>query len=233
MKIKLLLSAFIGMAAWSLSSVAAANWDSGPCPQPHQGPAPCIEMEDDNGDFWHFNGDGSHAGVWHEHPLGGDLSFSGSTTLGCDGLDLNCTLTLSGEVKKCQDSDGNWRIGVRVNNSTVEPGDALCDVVSLGGFPWYSRDDSIVPHCPFEDDCDTFIPYDPNASTYTANFGEIDINVLFPRVTDGHVHGVVFTPGNPATFSFNSDFFNCDEEDQGCSVNGTLSLDNATSLEVY
>lgn len=41
----------------------------------------------------------------------------------------------------------------------------------MDGFPWYSKDQSIGCHCPFEDDYDSFIPYEPSGSSYTANFG--------------------------------------------------------------
>lgn len=235
MKIKLLLSTIVGIAAWSLSSVAAANWDTGACPDPNPGPAPCIETEV-NGNTYHFNGSGGHAGVWHGVPAqegGGDFSFSGDSELECDGTPIPCTLELAGEVKKCQASDGTWRIGVKVNSSDVS-GSFACDTIALGGFPWYSKDSSITPHCPFGDVCENFNEYDPNASTYTANFGLIDISVFgSPEVTNGHVHGVVFTPGVGANFNFNSIFYDCDDNSQGCSVDGTLTLDNATSLDIY
>ena len=233
MKTKLLLSAIFGVAAWSLSSMAAASWDSGPCPG--TGTAPCIEAVV-SGNTYHFNGSGGHAGVWHGLPTtGADFEFVGDNVeLGCGSLGLDCTLSLGGKVKKCQDSDGAWRIGVQVNSSDVS-GNFLCNTVVLGGFPWYSKDPTIGSHCPFEDDCDSFIPYDPSASTYVGNFGEIDINVLgSPEVVAGHVHSVVFTPGVGANFAFlNKTFYDCEEESQDCSVNGTLTLDNATSLDIH
>lgn len=230
MKTKLILSAIFGVAAWSLSSLAAASWDPGPCPG--GGSAPCIEAVV-NGNTYHFNGTGGHAGVWHGLPTtGADFEFSGPTDLSCDSIDLDCTLTLGGKVQKCQDSSGAWRIGVQVNSSNVS-GSFPCGTVSLGGFPWYAKDGSITPHCPFTDDCDNFIPYVPGASSYTGNFGEIDISVIgIPRVTNGHVHGVVFNPGVGANFDFNSDFYDCDENELGCSVDGTLTVTNATSLDI-
>lgn len=97
------------------------------------------------------------------------------------------------------------------------------------------KDPTIANHCPFEDDCDSFIPYNPSASTYTANFGNItvDANLVGNLVNAEHLHGVVFTPGVGANFAFSSPFFNCDEEEQDCSIDGVLTLDNATSLEIY
>lgn len=234
MKIQILLSTLLGAAAWSLSGVAVADWNSGPCPQPHTGPAPCIETEM-NGNTYHFDDGDGHAGIWYPTPEGGgDFEFtSDSVILACSGFQVECLLALSAEVKKCQDSNGDWRIGLRMNSADVEAGDFACNLVALGGFPWYSKDSSITPHCPFTDDCDTFIPYDPSASTYTANYGPIDINFLgSPEVVDGHVHGAVFTPGAGANFAFSSDFFDC-AENMDCSVDGILTLDNATSLYIY
>ncbi len=230
MKTKLLLSAIFGVAAWSLSSMAAASWDSGPCPG--TGTAPCIEAVV-SGNTYHFNGSGGHAGVWHGLPTtGADFEFVGTNVdLNC-ALDLNCTLGLSGKVQKCQDSNGDWRIGVQVNAADVS-GSFLCNAVTVGGFPWYSKDPTIANHCPFEDDCDSFIPYDPSASSYTANFGEINVSAIgMSLVNQGHVHGVVFTPGAGANFSFASDFYDC-EENADCSITGVLTLDNADSLDIH
>jgi hypothetical protein len=238
MKTKLILSTLFGMAAWSLSSVAAANWDTGACPQPHAGPAPCIETEI-NGNTYHFNGSGGHAGVWHGRPAaegGGAFDFSGSgVDLTCPGANPSCNLTLSGEVKKCQDSTGAWRIGVRVTDADVSPGTFLCNFITVSGFPWYSGDVDADSHCPFEDDCDNFIPYDPSASTYTANFGNVTVSasLVGTLVNAEHLHGVVFTPGVGANFAFASSFYNCDEEEQDCSITGVLTLDNGTSLDIY
>ncbi len=237
MNTKLVLTTIFGVAAWSLSSLAMANWNTGPCSG--SGSAPCIETEI-NGTTYHFNGSGGHAGVWHGRPAaegGGDFEFTNeSVILECPSDRLDCELTLSGEVQKCQDSSGDWRIGVRVNGAVVEAGeDFLCDLVSVGGFPWYSKDPAIASHCPFEDDCDSFIPYDPSASTYDANFGTIDVSVLgVGLVNNGHLHGVTFTPGVGANFDFTGpkDFFNCDEEEE-CTIDGVLTLDNATSLDIF
>tara|TARA_R100000963_G_C4621637_1_gene88965 strand:+ start:295 stop:993 length:699 start_codon:yes stop_codon:yes gene_type:complete len=231
MKTKLLLSALLGMAAWSFSSVAIADWDTGACPG--SGSAPCIETEI-NGNTYHFNGTGGHADVWHGRPAaegGGEFVFEGEgVDLEC-ALDLNCTLALSGQVKKCQDSNGDWRIGVQVTDATVSDG-TFCGVVNVDGFPWYSKDPTIASHCPFEDDCDSFIPYDPSATSYTANFGTIDVSALGMGLVSGeHVHSVVFTPGVGANFSFASDFYDCDEE-AGCSITGVLTVNNATSLDI-
>jgi hypothetical protein len=236
MKTKLLLSALFGVAAWSLSSLATAGWVSGPCSG--TGTAPCIEVTDNNDDVWHFNGDGSHADVWHGHPLGGDFTFSNSDVdLGCSIASLNCTLELAGQVKKCQDSNGDWRIGVRVTDGSASDG-LFCGTVDLYNFPWYSKDPTIASHCPFEDDCDSFIPYDANASTYTGNFGAISVDALGANLVDQeHLHSVVFTPGavanGDATFDFTGKtFYDC-AENGGFSIDGVLQLNNAKELQIY
>ena len=107
--------------------------------------------------------------------------------------------------------------------------------MTVGGFPWYSRDPTFASLCPFEDDYDSFIPYDPSASTYTADFGSVDIGTSLGSVIDGaHLDGVVFTPGVGATLDFrNKTFFDCDETEGNCSVDGILNLDNATSFDIY
>ncbi|MBU57754.1 MAG: hypothetical protein CL543_02645 [Alcanivorax sp.] len=90
-------------------------------------------------------------------------------------------------------------------------------------------------HCSFEDNCDNFVLYDPNASTYTANFGNITVSSPAGTLVDGeHLDGVIFTPGTGATFDFsNQTFLNCADEEQDCSIDGILTLDNATSLDVH
>ena len=235
---KLLPSTLLGVAAWSLYGVAVANWNTGACPQPHTGPAPCFETEI-NGNTYHFNGSGGHAGYWHGVPLaegGGDFQFSSDAVdLSCPSASISCAFSSSGEVKKCQDSSGAWRIGVRVNTVELSAGDFVCNFLTVGGFPWYSKDPTIASHCPFEDDCDSFISYDPSASTYTANFGSADVSSPAGTLLSGeHLHGVVFTPGVGATLDIsNKAFFDCDETEGDCSVDGVLTLGNATSFYIY
>ena len=238
MKRKILLSSLWGVVAWSVSSVAAADWDSGACPQPHTGPAPCFETEI-NGNTYHFNGSGGHADEWHGLPAaegGGAFEFFGNDIeLSCSAVRWSCNLTLSTEFKKCQDSSGAWRVGVRVIGADLSAGDFACYFFTLNGFPWYSKDPTIASHCPFEDDCDSFIPYDASASIYSTNFGKIDISVTLYGilVSEGHLHNVVFTPGVGANFAFSGKtFFDCEENDLGCYTDGVLTVDNATSLDV-
>ena len=77
MKRKILLSSLWGVVAWSVSGGAAASWDSGACPQPHTGPAPCFETEI-NGNTYHFNGSGGHADEWHGLPAAEGVATSNS-----------------------------------------------------------------------------------------------------------------------------------------------------------
>jgi hypothetical protein len=49
-----------------------------------------------------------------------------------------------------------------------------------------------------------------------------------------HLLGVVFIAGVGATFDFsNKAFFDCDEIEGGCPVDGILALDNSTSFDIY
>ena len=230
MKRKLLLSVLLTAATWSLSSLATADWDTGPCPG--GGTAPCIEAEV-SGTTYHFNGSGDHAGEWHSLPTTGeDFEFSGATSWGCNGLNYNCTLSWGTKIKKCQDTNRDWRIGLQVNGADFS-GAFICNVIVYGDFPWYGRDTNMAGHCPFEDTCDNFIPYDQNASTLTFNLGSIQMDVLgFPRITDGHLHGLVFEPGIAANFTLFSEYYDCDEVTQDCHINGVLTLKNATSLSI-
>lgn len=228
MKREIVLSTLLGAAAWALSNWAMA-WDSGPCPGGDA--SPCIEVVE-HGNTYHINGSGQHAGVWYGLPsTGADFAFSGSNVDMQCAMNFHCTLTLRGKVKKCQDSSGSWRIGAQVNSASVS-GSFPCGLVSFGGFPWYSKGTAIANHCPFEDDCDSFIPYTPGATDYIGHFGTIDISALgVGLVNNEHIHDVLFTPGVGARFVFDSDFYDC-YENANCYINGVLTLNNATSLDI-
>ncbi|MEP2591652.1 hypothetical protein [Marinobacter alexandrii] len=233
MKIKILPLTLLALGTWSLLfSFAAADWDTGACPG--TGSAPCIETVI-NGNTYYFNGTGLHADVWHGRPAaegGGDFVFEGDDVdLEC-ALNLSCSVALSGQIKKCQDSSGEWRIGVQVNSATLSDG-TFCGSINVSGFPWYSKDPTITGHCPFEDDCDSFIPYDPDATSYAGNFGPVSVAALGAALVDGeHIHDVVFTPGVGANISFASDLYDCNES-QDCSMNGVLTITNATSFDIH
>ena len=217
------------MAIWSLSHVAS-GWSTGACPPPLPGSPPCVET---NGPF-HFNGNASGANVWHGHPgVPDDFEFSGPIQLECNALNLYCNLMLGMKIKKCQDSNGDWRIGMQVNTYSLTGG-FLCGTIALGGFPWYFKDPAIASHCPFIDDCDNFIPFIRGATKLVGNLGNVDINALGSAlITDGHLHNVVFTQGTGAHFSFNSDFFSCGGGNLECNLNGVLLIGNAFYLDIH
>ncbi|UWN48416.1 hypothetical protein ASALC70_00596 [Alcanivorax sp. ALC70] len=175
-----------------------------------------------------------HADAWHGRPAaegGGDFVFEGDNVpFYCD-WSVDCTLAWSGKIKKCQDNNGNWRVGFQINGASMSNG-TFCGLHRFSGFPWYTKDPGITQHCPFEDDCDSLIPYDGNASSYTANVGNIGISALgVPLVEDEHLQGVIFSPGVGANFAFASDFYNCDD-DANCYLAGLLTIKNATSLDI-
>lgn len=231
MKWRLIFTTLFATATWSLSSLAAADWDTGPCPG--SGTAPCIEAEI-SGNAYHFNGTGDHAGEWHGLPTTGEnFEFTGAFSWDCSGLSLECTTTWAGKIKKCQSLNGDWRIGLQINSANVS-GDFLCSTNVFGGFPWYTNGDAVTPHCPFTDNCENFMVYEPDAPTYVSNFGQIDLTILgTPRIDGGHLHDMIFTPGPGASLGFNSDVVDCDEEELGCNLEGMLKLDNAASLGVH
>ncbi|KXJ52071.1 MAG: hypothetical protein AXW12_16375 [Thalassospira sp. Nap_22] len=244
MKTKLLLTTLFGVAAWSISSLAmASGWSTGACPGGSA--APCVETVV-NGNTYHFNGSGGHAGSWHGMPAaegGGDFEFANSdVALGCPSLQPSCDLVLYGQVKKCEDSDGNWRLGVKVTGGDSS-GSFTCNSLNLSGFPWYSADPASHDHstgqCPFTDDCDNFLPYDPSASNYVGHFGEVTVSsFLGTHVNAEHVHGVTFTANNQgatptANFDFSGKTFTDCSGDGDCTIDGVLYLDNADELNVY
>lgn len=171
MKAKIIMLSALGVASFGLTQAANASWDSGACSG--GGPAPCIEYNDGTNTY-HFNGDGSHSGDWHGHPGGGDFQFTGYTDLGCSLGQFYCELTLTGDVRKFQDGNGDWRIGVRVNSGSVaqgSEGDNECSNISVGGFPWYVGD--------YPNDhtfgASSGMLYTGTSSVYTGNVGDIDV----------------------------------------------------------
>ena len=250
--IKLLLASVMGVGFLSVSQFAFADWDSGACPDPNTGPAPCIEHQDSTGTWWHFNGSGGHAGInnWHGYPVNEDgqspeqdFEFSGTTDLVCEAGAFTCELTLFGEVKKFQDDDDNWRIGVRVNDGdvTIGGGDDECENITVGGFPWYAgHDPDQNPGFPGQHvlSNSTGIVYTGGQSYYTGHIGQIDVSYSifgFPiqLVDGGHLHDVEYH-NSGSSFRFGSaGVWNMDnilyedgdaDTDSGCTVDGTLSL---------
>ena len=247
-QIKVLLASILGVGLLGASQFAAADWDSGRCTSPNPGPAPCVEHQASDGSWWHFNGSGGNAGVWHGYPVNEDgqspeqdFQFSGTTDLSCTLGAFTCELTLNGEVKKFQDGNGNWRIGVRVNSGSVAPGDEECDAISVGNFPWYAG------HDPDQDagfpgqhvlSNSTGIVYNGTSSVYTGHIGQIDViysGLGFPitLVNDGHLHDVQyqnstnsFLFGSSGTGSQDNILYEdgASDTDSGCTVDGALVL---------
>lgn len=227
--IKLVLASAFGMSLMGLSQISTAGWTSGACPQPHTGSAPCVERTSDGGTTWeHFNGSGGHADDWH-----GPFEFVGTSTLGCSFIQPTCTLSLTGNVKKFQDGNGDWNIGVQVVSGDVT-GSSTCDGIELSGFPWYAGPTSM--HQGFG--TSTGIPY---PGSYIGNMGDINLDALggFINIDDAHVHNVEFnnngTAPSPSYFDFDSQLYTGgdDDNDSDCNVDGTLYIDNYDDINIY
>ena len=229
MKPKIFILSVLGAASLGLSQAASANWQSGICPQPNMGPAPCIEWSDGTNTY-HFNGDGGQAGEWHGHPNGGSFNFKGRTTLICDNNTVECDLGLDGRVRKDYDPvDGTWKVSIEVSDATVDNG-LLCGFVNVSGFPWYIDEND--EHGSYTSAVDVGIPYN-NATTppidFIGSIGPIGVSVplLGINVTNGHMHDITYDNSN--TFSFGTgmldeNIYASDETLTGCTVSGDLDL---------
>lgn len=232
---KLMLTALFGFALMGISQITYAGWDSGQCAS--SGPPPCIEYQDNNGDWFHFNGQGGHAGNWHNtpsnaNPADADLEFCGSTRLECSSGTYDCELCLDGEVRKFQ-KNSTWHIGVRVNSSTVSAGNWECAFISPGSFPWYVNKNGAHTYGP-----NSGIEYVSGANTYTGSVGAIDITALGSTVVDqGHIHDVVFSNAD-SSFTFDGTLWEdgADHTDSGCTVTSTettnLQLQNGQDINI-
>ncbi|WP_416390847.1 hypothetical protein NR756_13200 [Alloalcanivorax xenomutans] len=224
MKAKIIMLSALGVASFGLTQAANAGWEMDDCSNSPSGPAPCIEWSNGT-DTYHFNGDGGHEDDWHGHPSGGDFVFQGNTVLNCPLTpELDCTLTLDGQVKKFE-VDGQWHIGIRVNDSEVSGG-LLCGAVDVGGFPWYLGPTN--EHDVFDENSGISWP-----ASLIGNFGNIDVTALtIPVATNTHIHDVTYD--NVNTFSFDGNLYeNGTEVDTGCSVVGDLQLlPSGTTLSI-
>lgn len=262
---KNVLPALFSLAALAFVQTASADWDPGDCspiPNP-SGTVPCIEHKDSNGNWWHFNGGGGHAGEWHGYPVNEDgsqpeepFSFCGVSSVSCvvsgQTVELDCNLCLDSEFKKFQDANGEWLVGVRLVDGVVNPGDAGCSDISLGGFPWFAG--SSFDHNNFDNA--TGIPYAGSTlpGTITGNFGGgtsngggIDIIYLgfITLVDDGHVHGVDFNNNGDgmvrsdfqfglASTTMDAMIYDGTGTPSNCTVSGTLAVENpAQDINVW
>lgn len=230
MKLIALLIASGGLAGIS-AGASAAYWEDGDCTNSTPGPAPCIEYQDDNGAWWHFNGDGSHAGSWHgpnPNPATDNFLFEGETDLECGfpapSITAQCKLSLLGQVRKFEASPGNWEIGIRVNGGGVSRGitdDPTCDTILLSGTPWY-----VGKNNQHTFNSNSGVTYSPGASNYIGAIGTIGFKVGSLPTISGHMHDITFSNNDPnrSYFEFDSDVMTRVFVDvsTGCHISGRL-----------
>lgn len=66
------------------------------------------------------------------------------------------------------------------------------------------------------------------------NIGSINVNILgIPLINEGHMHDLLLTFGIGASITINSGFYDCLENHQNCTLDGALTLSNATTLSIY
>lgn len=234
MKTKIIMLSVLGAASFGLTQAANAGWDSGDC-----GATPCIEYG--NSPLSHFDVNDTDRSDWHGVPgtgTDGTLNngadpfiFSGDTNLVCDGIAIDCTLSLSGYTRIA--GSNPYNIGIMVSEADVTGG-LLCGLVDVGGFPWYI--DQNNEHGPYSDASDVGIPYP--ITSFIGSIGAIDIDVSFPPIhkADMHMHDVTYN--NSDTFSFgtgsnDSNLYYEDETLSGCTVSGDLVLQNGDYLTIH
>ena len=235
--IKTAVLPLFGFAAFALSQTAAADWESGACPRPHNGPAPCIEY-DDGTNLYHFNGSGGHSPDYHGAPGGGEMEFCGTTILCCEvfgsPIELECNLCLTGLVNKAPDGSGGWQVGIEVTGGTVSPGDDGCNDISLGGFPWHASNNGA--HSGHS--ASTGVPYTVGAGSYTGSIGDtIAVTYLgfVPLVSGGHIHDVSFVNGSPSYFDFDGTLYqggSAHNSPYNCEVDGNLEITDGDNITI-
>lgn len=225
MKKKLLASMVVGGSLALMSAGASAGWEAGKCPEPHTGPAPCIERN--NGGVWeHFNGTGGHDNDWH-----GPFEFEGTSTLGCSIAQPTCTLKLVGNVQKFQDDAGQWNVGIQVVSGQVSGG-LTCNGIALSNFPWYAG--STATHSGFS--ASTGIPV---PGPLVGNMGDISLTALggLISVNNAHVDNISFDNNGTGLsfFNFSSKLFTggAAHNDSGCKVDGKLYIKNYDDVNIY
>lgn len=222
MNIRSAILTLSSIALLGMSQIAFAAWVPGPCPDP-SGPAPCIEYFDGT-NWWHFNGEGDHADQWHgpDGTAETDFEFCGNTLLACDDtilgpVEVTCNLCLYGQVRKCyDDNDDTWRIGIKIRSGNPNPGDFLCNLLTLEEFPWYAGANSY--HGPYNEDCEVGIPF---PGPLVGSVGSIGVSPV--GVSGAHIHDVSYN--NTDTFSFINELVTGSGHDlTGCRVIGDLEL---------
>lgn len=177
MKAKIIMLSALGVASFGLTQAANAGWDNTDC---GGAATPCIEyngsnhfnIDDTDHSDWHGTpGTGSPAGTWNNGVNPADpFVFSGDTHLVCDGIEVDCTLSLSGYTRIA--GSNPYNIGIMVTDADVTGG-LLCGLVGLGEFPWYIDENN--EHGPYSDAANVGIPYP--ITSFIGSIGSIDINV--------------------------------------------------------
>ena len=143
-------------------------------------------------------------------PSPGTYTFSGPTVLSQSGINISCTLSLTGDVTYVSSSE----VTIDVTSGSVMGG-GLCGAVSLGGFPWTA---SI-----------------PGSASQADALAEDDVNGTFSGVTVSTFLGsctgnVAATFNNGSPISADS-YFVFDDNFGNCSVDGTLTA--TTDVNAY
>ena len=245
-KIKIIISAAFGMIMMgSVPAVTAqtTGWSSGDtCDSSHSsaGSKPCFDSGVGSTDYYvdqSAGNDGEWFGVPGSGGTFGNTSFeySGQTDLSCPLASPTCELTLYGKLARFQQPDGSWTVNVEVNDADVSGG-GLCGLISVSGFPWYAAPTS---------DHENFSPtggvsYPFSGGDLVGNFGggpgtdgiEVTATLLGTLVSSAHVHNVTYDNAT-STFQFDSDMYEDDDTNTGCSVVGDLELQNADYVHVH
>lgn len=227
MKAKIIMLSALGIASFGLTQAANATWAGGDCSSTTD--RPCIEYNGTN----HFTSTGGSS--WHGIPgTTNPFVFSGPTNLVCNGIPVDCDLTLEGKVN----IDGSpERIGIQVENFSVSGG-LICSSVTVSGFNWYVAPNNY--HGPYSAGSPGLgLPYS-SPMTLIGSIGPIGVSVpLITNFTGGHMHDVTYN--NSDTFSFGTGSLDpviylngSAHDDSGCRVSGDLQLQSpGTSLTIY
>lgn len=255
--IRKMISVLPVAATLSLVGVPAfAGWYAGSCADHYAdgGCGVCIEHNSGLG-WWHINGPGSlHTDTSWNGSLGNEVPgaygtpstgsmtpflFSGDADLACfDGaVNLDCTLSLSGVVKK----DGST-VGINVVGGDATPGNTLCNYVDMFfTTPWGAGENN--QHTIFNG-----INVNTNPPLI-AGIGNIAFRVrnplLFPpnlvNISNAHMHDVVFdnagsTSASCFSFGLNGSdpkIYDSAHNPTGCSIQGELCVQNDEDVNIH
>ncbi len=165
--------------------------------------------------------------------------FRGDSALACPLASADCTLELRGQVRVNTETGND--LSIKVLDGSVSGSSFLCGSINISGFPWYAADTS--EHDVFDNASYISSPgggSEPNG-VGIGNFGNIDLSALIYNISDGHVHDVEFSNGDPSVsdpsyFYFNSVIYEdgSAHSSQGCSVDGKLYIaDGVDDINAY